>query len=65
MEEKRDTHNAYGRESAIRLSTSKPYFTETIYQNQKKQISDINEKFKTSFSSPPINDTNVSNGDFK
>ena len=46
MEEKRDTNTIQPRESAIRLTTSKPYFTETIYQNQKKQINDINEKFK-------------------
>lgn len=47
MEEKNNFNQYQGRDSAVRLSTSKPYFTETIYQNQKKQISDINEKFKT------------------
>lgn len=46
MEEKNNNNYSQGRDSAVRLSTSKPYFTETIYQNQKKQIFEINEKFK-------------------
>jgi hypothetical protein len=46
MEDKKDVQPNSARESVMRLSTSKPYFTETIYQNQKKQISDINEKYK-------------------
>jgi len=50
MEERKDINNVPGRDSTFRLSTSKPYFTETIYQNQKKAITDINEKHKLGFS---------------
>lgn len=57
MEDKKDHQPNSARESVMRLSTSKPYFTETIYQNQKKQISDINEKYKTN------NQTGLNNGD--
>jgi hypothetical protein len=64
MEEKRDTHLMQGRDSNVRLTTSKPYFTETIYQNQKKQITDINEKFRSNY----INQSNSerdTNGEYK
>lgn len=61
MEDKKDLQPSSTRESIIRLSTSKPYFTETIYQNQKKQISDINEKYKVNSQSGSLgtNDTEL------